>query len=110
MIRRPPRSTLFPYTTLFRSGAVHAVTPPQTAFEAEEFEGRFSFRLDSPAAADQIEAALRAAGDVAPLTVGGEEGRGSAPEGLPPAPAEGGGSPPLRRGPRRLGRPQGLVR
>src|SRR2546426_11978732 len=24
MIRRPPRSTLFPYTTLFRSGAVHA--------------------------------------------------------------------------------------
>src|SRR5256885_4591921 len=24
MIRRPPRSTLFPYTTLFRSDAVHA--------------------------------------------------------------------------------------
>src|SRR2546427_3756201 len=24
MIRRPPRSTLFPYTTLFRSRAVHA--------------------------------------------------------------------------------------
>src|SRR5258708_15355663 len=23
MIRRPPRSTLFPYTTLFRSGAVY---------------------------------------------------------------------------------------
>src|SRR3712207_8267073 len=23
MIRRPPRSTLFPYTTLFRSGTVH---------------------------------------------------------------------------------------
>src|SRR5260370_32726356 len=23
MIRRPPRSTLFPYTTLFRSGGVH---------------------------------------------------------------------------------------
>src|SRR3712207_7320033 len=23
MIRRPPRSTLFPYTTLFRSGHVH---------------------------------------------------------------------------------------
>src|SRR2546430_15988092 len=30
MIRRPPRSTLFPYTTLFRSGAVrddHAGSP-----------------------------------------------------------------------------------
>src|SRR2546422_3108811 len=25
MIRRPPRSTLFPYTTLFRSGVAHAV-------------------------------------------------------------------------------------
>src|SRR3712207_8557600 len=23
MIRRPPRSTLFPYTTLFRSGGIH---------------------------------------------------------------------------------------
>src|SRR5256885_13991163 len=23
MIRRPPRSTLFPYTTLFRSGMIH---------------------------------------------------------------------------------------
>src|SRR2546425_4994360 len=27
MIRRPPRSTLFPYTTLFRSSAVRAVSP-----------------------------------------------------------------------------------
>src|SRR3712207_8422611 len=25
MIRRPPRSTLFPYTTLFRSDGLHAV-------------------------------------------------------------------------------------
>src|SRR3712207_8879689 len=30
MIRRPPRSTLFPYTTLFRSGA-HAVVDPARA-------------------------------------------------------------------------------
>src|SRR3712207_9017067 len=27
MIRRPPRSTLFPYTTLFRSPAHHRVVP-----------------------------------------------------------------------------------
>src|SRR2546430_12479385 len=27
MIRRPPRSTLFPYTTLFRSGSALDVTP-----------------------------------------------------------------------------------
>src|SRR3712207_7421781 len=32
MIRRPPRSTLFPYTTLFRSDKVEvAVCPPFTA-------------------------------------------------------------------------------
>src|SRR2546422_8636565 len=28
MIRRPPRSTLFPYTTLFRSGSVPAEPEP----------------------------------------------------------------------------------
>src|SRR3712207_8734862 len=27
MIRRPPRSTLFPYTTLFRSGLIAAIGP-----------------------------------------------------------------------------------
>src|SRR3712207_8546372 len=27
MIRRPPRSTLFPYTTLFRSNAVYRFSP-----------------------------------------------------------------------------------
>src|SRR5258707_8586515 len=27
MIRRPPRSTLFPYTTLFRSGRIRPVAP-----------------------------------------------------------------------------------
>src|SRR3712207_8790689 len=32
MIRRPPRSTLFPYTTLFRSGrAVHVHRPQERA-------------------------------------------------------------------------------
>src|SRR2546427_1921840 len=50
MIRRPPRSTLFPYTTLFRSGQDYAVapvsrtmyiyfvfpcTPSETEFESE---------------------------------------------------------------------------
>src|SRR2546430_2858678 len=28
MIRRPPRSTLFPYTTLFRSPSEHQTPPP----------------------------------------------------------------------------------
>src|SRR3712207_8856532 len=31
MIRRPPRSTLFPYTTLFRSGGVWYVPPDGAA-------------------------------------------------------------------------------
>src|SRR5258708_10825438 len=32
MIRRPPRSTLFPYTTLFRSGAALAALTPLNPF------------------------------------------------------------------------------
>src|SRR2546427_6104565 len=34
MIRRPPRSTLFPYTTLFRSGAVEITLTTPGAIEA----------------------------------------------------------------------------
>src|SRR5258708_16083303 len=33
MIRRPPRSTLFPYTTLFRSKAASASDPRVAGFE-----------------------------------------------------------------------------
>src|SRR3712207_7072429 len=36
MIRRPPRSTLFPYTTLFRS----ALTPEQEAMKAAYIRAR----------------------------------------------------------------------
>src|SRR2546422_202027 len=51
MIRRPPRSTLFPYTTLFRStsggggafGASFASTqPPRTTSAASRFKVRFT--------------------------------------------------------------------
>jgi two-component system chemotaxis sensor kinase CheA len=45
-------------------GAVQAVTPAPTAFAGEDFDGRFTFRLDTAAPADQIEAAARAAGEV----------------------------------------------
>src|SRR5260370_27052344 len=34
MIRRPPRSTLFPYTTLFRSRFGDSVAPPAGRFRA----------------------------------------------------------------------------
>src|SRR3712207_7629422 len=36
MIRRPPRSTLFPYTTLFRSRAARQASDDTTACEAFE--------------------------------------------------------------------------
>src|SRR3712207_3729923 len=36
MIRRPPRSTLFPYTTLFRSSRSQVIAERERALEAEE--------------------------------------------------------------------------
>src|SRR2546421_9585319 len=45
MIRRPPRSTLFPYTTLFRSG--YAGEPPERSARAEVFaHAREDARVD----------------------------------------------------------------
>src|SRR5688572_31839443 len=41
MIRRPPRSTLFPYTTLFRSGSaarVELLAPVLFAFDSDQLE------------------------------------------------------------------------
>ena len=68
-------------------GPVHAVTPPQSAFEADEFDGRFSFRIGGTAGAAAIERAVRAAGDVEHVSVGGEERR-AAPGAAPSAAAE----------------------
>src|SRR2546429_4192318 len=53
MIRRPPRSTLFPYTTLFRSldRAVHSVTEPELA---GELEGQVADRENVAMGADAI--------------------------------------------------------
>src|SRR5258707_4719099 len=58
MIRRPPRSTLFPYTTLFRSasvgrgdqGAVNRHRFAHPAHFAPEFEAAIRGRLAMPAA------------------------------------------------------------
>src|SRR3712207_8355172 len=49
MIRRPPRSTLFPYTTLFRS------------LRAVRYEVRLDFRMDEPTEELAREAARRGA-------------------------------------------------
>src|SRR2546429_6059571 len=45
MIRRPPRSTLFPYTTLFRSDTAPQTTPnlmPSTASTSPKFTSRLA--------------------------------------------------------------------
>src|SRR6266496_5777145 len=48
MIRRPPRSTLFPYTTLFRSPPVHQGEPAAGRPRPAERDGdRKSTRLNS---------------------------------------------------------------
>src|SRR6266581_9189514 len=44
MIRRPPRSTLFPYTTLFRSPAAAAPEPNRTTREPCQTTASGSFR------------------------------------------------------------------
>src|SRR3712207_8995341 len=43
MIRRPPRSTLCPYTTLFRSGYVQFVVKPSRPCEREHAVNDFCF-------------------------------------------------------------------
>src|SRR3712207_8672027 len=40
MIRRPPRSTLFPYTTLFRSGGGFRITPAEARAASERARRR----------------------------------------------------------------------
>src|SRR2546421_3062204 len=69
-------------------GPVHAVTPPESAFEADEFDGRFSFRIGGATGAADIQRAGRAAGDVEHVTVGGEERRPAPGAGALPAAPE----------------------
>ena len=67
-------------------GPVRNVTPSETAFESDDFDGRFSFRIETTARAEDVERAVRGAGDVEHVTVGGEERR-AAPAGGAAAPA-----------------------
>src|SRR2546430_6525561 len=72
MIRRPPRSTLFPYTTLFRSLSSHAPMRIALATGRAEMHGRLpvgeaidrASRLvrgrASPVAIDEVSAAMLA--------------------------------------------------
>ena len=53
-------------------GTVQGVTPAAEAMEADGFDGAFAFRLDTAVAAPEVEAALRAAGDVESVEVADE--------------------------------------
>src|SRR3712207_8322017 len=55
MIRRPPRSTLFPYTTLFRSGCAHPTLCAFSFFDLQDRQKRFLWNLH---AADLLHALL----------------------------------------------------
>src|SRR5260370_32638897 len=55
MIRRPPRSTLFPYTTLFRSAYMHETT--QGIYDAL-LRGRFAFDFRSEEHTSELQSHL----------------------------------------------------
>src|SRR3712207_8804314 len=56
MIRRPPRSTLFPYTTLFRSHAAAAVGERHQDAAVEDPAGRAELRRMAEPAAHPLRA------------------------------------------------------
>src|SRR3712207_9311800 len=55
MIRRPPRSTLFPYTTLFRSKGANVFIAGHRVGYANTASYYVFFRLDELAQGDEIE-------------------------------------------------------
>src|SRR5258708_36867490 len=57
MIRRPPRSTLFPYTTLFRS-LIDGEPSPLQQTAIEEFEGLVAFKGEFESALPELRKAI----------------------------------------------------
>jgi two-component system, chemotaxis family, sensor kinase CheA len=54
-------------------GAISHLSPPEQAFGEEDFDGRFSFRLDTAMPAAEVERALSGAGDVESVSVTEQE-------------------------------------
>ena len=54
-------------------GTLHRIQPPASAFESDDFDGRFVFELDTAAAPADIETAIRSVGDVELVVVGADE-------------------------------------
>ena len=83
-------------------GAVQGISPSPAAFEAEDFDGRFAFRLDAKMTAEEIEAAVRSVGDVDRVTVSGGAEDEAGEEHVTPAESAGGRSRHIRVDLRRL--------
>jgi len=61
-------------------GAVRAVSPPAETFESEDFDGHFTFRLETAASIADIVQAIERAGDVESVDVGADEPAAPRPE------------------------------
>src|SRR3712207_8526786 len=57
MIRRPPRSTLFPYTTLFRSRRPDPSAPPEGLAMTSRSSGSHRGQVPSPSCAEPLRGA-----------------------------------------------------
>jgi two-component system chemotaxis sensor kinase CheA len=77
-------------------GAVHGIAPSPAAFEAEDFDGRFVFRLETARPAAEIEAAVRSVGDVERVMVGAGGGGEGDDEHVTPVESAGGRSRHIR--------------
>src|SRR2546427_8819049 len=73
MIRRPPRSTLFPYTTLFRSRDLLAQFLEGAADQVDGLEGGLQ-RLDIGCFAQRVQRGAHPAGQVRLLEFGHQQG------------------------------------
>src|SRR3712207_7068005 len=91
MIRRPPRSTLFPYTTLFRSPVAEAQSLQRLLFD--EAIGR-----PLPVTVHRRGAMVDVITVPTELTGGGRPAPAGGTGGAPPPPRGRGGGPPPGRG------------
>src|SRR5438067_1466720 len=64
MIRRPPRSTLFPYTTLFRSNFLDESPERKTSFIEISRGGKLPYKTGSPAISEKVKPPLALSNEI----------------------------------------------
>src|SRR2546427_12225673 len=102
MIRRPPRSTLFPYTTLFRSSMDVDVT--SIAFKGKEADATVSFRPKGSGPGSGLQMRYTLEQKSGKWVVKEKSQAGGSPHGAPMNPESAGGVAP---GDSRVGCPRG---